>query len=250
MSFFNLLNVPFPRGAGDGITPIDPHTLSNRVMELDAFDNTYLLSAIGPDVLCNDGDLVNLWNDIGTGGTKDGSQPTSSFRPVARDLGDFWAVEFDAVDNFMEIVDSGIPQSTFVSFTGYSVITLDSTTARTLMSCTGSGGYQQRYNNPIVLRNSVENLGGATAGPSTGVRFVDTVQYDGATIRFYRNGLANGTISTVKTFGTPTNRLGCTLASSEFFDGYMHYNLVCSEVHDLATIQGVHAFLKTRWQIA
>lgn len=235
---------------GSDIPLIDPHGLSDRVMELDAFDNTYLAASIGPTVLCNDGDLVNFWFDLSSGGTKDGNQPTSSFRPTARDLGDFWGVEFDAVDNFMQIDDSGIAGSVFTSVTTYSVLTLDNTTARTLMSCTGTGGWQTRYNNPIILRNSVENLGGATTGPTAGVRFVDAISYDGATIRFYRNGIANGTISTVKTFGTATNRLGCTLAGSEFFDGYMHYHTIFSVVHDLATIQGVSAFLKSRWQVS
>lgn len=234
------------------MTPIDPHLLGNRVFEIDAKDNSGLYSAVEPSVVAaNDGELVLAWQDLSIIGLKSPHQTTSGLRGIAREFPYGWGVEFDGVDNQYIIDDGGIPGSVFSSCTLYSVLTVDSTSSCTVFSCTtaGGGAFQDRYDNPMILKNDVEVVGSGSTPPTVGERFVDAMTYDGSTLSFYRNGLPNGSITVSKSFATASNQLGCTVFGFEFFEGLMHYRSVFNAVHDSATIAGVTSFLKQRWGV-
>jgi len=245
------LGVPFGPVSTDGVTPVDPHTLSNRIFEIDAFDNSGLYSAVLPSlVTANDGELVLAWQDIGEATTKSPNQGTSGLRGIARQNAYGWGVELDGVDNRYAIDDSGIPGTVFANCTVYTVVTLDSLASCTVLSSTGTDAFQNRYGNPKILKNSVEDIANGTNAPSTGTRFVDCVTYTGSLFSFFRNSATNGTTSITRTFGTATNQLGATESGFEFFDGLMHYVAVFSTAHDTDTVLGVMAYLESRWQIA
>jgi hypothetical protein len=233
---------------------IDPTPLPGGIFEIDAFTNEWLYKSTGPNVPAGDGELIIAVQDLTGGlgaGPKSLLQSTSGNRAIARQLSVGWGIDFDASNDRYVIQDSGIPAATFINVTYYKVLTLDSLTSRTVMSSStgGAGAFQDRYSNPQILKNDIEVVATATSAPSTGVRIVDAMTYDGATVNFYRNGVLNGSTSIVKTFNNPSNLFGATTTGLELFDGLVHYCKVFTSVHSLQTIQGVTTYLRNRWGV-
>lgn len=94
-----------------------------------------------------------------------------------------------------------------------------------------SGGVQQ------LLKASVTSMGtSSTVIPTSGPQHV-ACSYDGSTVRFYLNGVADGAPSSTQTFLTQTTFVGAKSASAEWFDGLIFDVKVYNRVLSVSEIQ-------------
>lgn len=98
----------------------------------------------------------------------------------------------------------------------------------------GVGGPQWRLNgsgNQELLKQGTISMGTSTTALTNGTSAFCAVTYDGSTVRFYKDGVADGTAASSQTFTFSTVFLGKRETSSlEFFNTSFDEIVMCSTV--------------------
>lgn len=157
----------------------------------------------------------------------DGSSPTSwaDSSPAVNDLISIVGMtkETNVINGLSVAKVIGAGQGTFTSaitvasnFTFLAVVKPTDLSGQRTLICGPTGSLQVRFNaNKInVLKCATADMGSSSTNLSTGTFYTIGVTYDGSTLKFYLNGVADGVVSVSQTFSADVTKMFVNVANS------------------------------------
>ena len=198
----------------------------------------------GGTVPCGDGDPVRVWKDR-SGNARDLSQATSGNRPVLRSVSGRWWVQFDGVDDGLEL--SGFAPGSAATI----AIAHNTTGDGSFLGVEGGAVFQCRIGqsaaNELSTYDGGNNPQSDALSTARGSNTASGYVLSGTTVSFYENGTARGS-GTANWSSFTANRVGRSgIPGVLQITGYLGEIVLATATASAGDLTSLFGYLRSAW---